>query len=238
MEAQELENHNKRRMIFLALLNQAMAYREAFWREDIEIFEQALIANAEQQRNDPKVKKDAGWEKRISKKLKAMVLDYDFQIKKFNKAMYNEIEETTKLFDEKQSAGFDNYSAGIGSIMEHYVNAKSTVELISVCNMYSQGLLDSIFEKLKDGVAKEKVEETSDKDEYGRAKVFGEDGQQIHFDKDGHRIFPKPILPENNIDAPIQPRVVQDRGTTNEKRGENIKDVLDINPETPLKIVE
>lgn len=219
-------------MIFLALLNQALAYREGYFREDVQLFEEAVIAQMDAQFNDPKVKKDKGWTNRALKKVKALTLDYDFQMKKFNNIAYKEIEDTTKYFDDKQKAGFDNYSAGLGSLMEHYVNAKSTVELISVCNMYGQGLLDSVFEKLKDGVAKEKVETP--------VALVMKDGKEALVGKeeaDGVLATLKEKLSENNIDAPIQPRVVQDRGTTNEKRGENIKDVLDINPETPLKIV-
>lgn len=213
MTAEELEIHNKRRMIFLALLNQAMAYREGFFREDVELFEQAVIAQMDKQYNDPKVKKDSGWQKRAIKKVKALTLDYDFQMKKFNNIVYKEIEETVKNFDEKQKAGFDNYSAGFGSIMEHYVNAKSTVEIISVCNMYNTGHFDAVFEKIKEG--REKPDETVDPVLEEGAKVL-------------------------NFEAPVQPRVVRDREEGDKNRPENIKDVIDTNPPVPepqLKIV-
>lgn len=119
-----------------------MRYREGYWREDIEAFkkEQELKADFEADA------KERGWRKRHQKKIDAMTLHYRQKQEGLNKSIYEYIENIISRLGTEAKIGFDNYATGCAKMIEEYVKAKNTVEILTVCTLYNQGLMDDVFE--------------------------------------------------------------------------------------------
>lgn len=144
---QKKDNSARYKLIYFALLEAAMRYKEGFWREDLEANKQLLTnesygATLEQKLSPSQIKK-------FEKKMKGLHLDLETQTLKINNIFYKEVEDIRKQFSDKADNVFDTYATGFGLIMEHYLDAKSTGDLLLLCSAYNKGLLDMAIEEIR-----------------------------------------------------------------------------------------
>jgi hypothetical protein len=90
-------------------------------------------------------KRDKGWEKRAAKKIDFMVIEFKNKQERLNREMDNLVKEITVGMSEEYKYKFDNYVTGLSMIVEEFMVAKNTKELITLAKLYNQGLLDSVF---------------------------------------------------------------------------------------------
>lgn len=136
----------KMMMISLALMDGAMRYREGYWRENIEEFKKELELKADFEA----LTKEKGWRSRRQKVINSIVLNYRQEEEKLNKTVYGHIEKFTEHMGAKFKTGFDNYATGASKMIEEYAKASSTVEILTVCQMYNNGYMEDVFEKIKE----------------------------------------------------------------------------------------
>ncbi len=161
----------KFRIISIGLFEAAMRYREAYYREDIEAFK------AGQKLPDETMTKafstDRGAKRRYMEKLDLKALTYKNDQERFNKTVYDHINSVTDGMRPTDQIGFDNYATGFGLIMEEFLKAKNTTDLISIMKGFNMGLLDSVIELIKP----EKNEKEKSTDEgSGGATIIALDG--------------------------------------------------------------
>lgn len=148
------------KMIFFALIEAATRYREGYWREEVEDFKNDCVADAEAQvkKAEAEVPKQ-GYKKYIHtpakeakmvSKIKGLVLGKEQELVRFNDAMYKEIDKLKGVFNKDAETGFDNYATGMGLILEEYVKAKNTKEILMICSMYNLGKFDHVFKSLEE----------------------------------------------------------------------------------------
>jgi len=203
-------------MIFLALLEAAMRYREGSYREEIDVYEKS-IRDASDERyqlfvhaveNNPKNKGrkvDAGmkrrWERDYDRKKTNLVAVARGDAEKFNTIMYNELVGTVKRFTPQTQVAFDNYSTSYAVLMEEMVKAKNTTELLTVAKMYNNGDFDKTFEQVRELNKKQK------EDEKNNANVANSDSN------DGNE------LPQENSNADESAATTAEQPTANESVG-------------------
>ena len=107
-------------------------------------------------------KKDKGWEKRAAKKIDFMVISFKNKQERLNREMDNLVKEITAGMTEDYKEKFDNYVTGLSMIVEEFMVAKNTKELITLAKLYNQGLLDGVFRKPEEQVVNEPAEEIAD----------------------------------------------------------------------------
>lgn len=143
-----------------------MRYREATWREDLIIYEGEYrtmlpqkwegfrIAYKSKFNREPDASVKRNWERDMDRKIKNEVDVLRSDIEKFNSQAYKEVEKVTKRMSEKGQIDFDNYATGFGVLMEEFVNAKNTTQLLAVCKMYNNGSFDDAFRQVDEEEAK------------------------------------------------------------------------------------
>lgn len=139
-------NINMNRMTFLALLEAAMRYREAFWRESVDDYRGAVITSI----NAYEGKRDKGWEKRAAKKADYMVQQFQQKIEEFNRNNYKEIESVVNMLTKESQSRFDNFSTAFAILAEELFKAKNTTELLTVAKLYNEGHFEETFQQLKE----------------------------------------------------------------------------------------
>lgn len=135
------------KLVYLALLSGAMAYKEGIWRKEVDNYNALLADQGEElsKKNNATFTKD----RKLLNKIKAMSLDFEQKQILFNTKAYAEIQEVKAQFNVKDNEVFDSYSDGFGLIIGEYVMAKNTSELLMVCKAYNQGLLDELIKELR-----------------------------------------------------------------------------------------
>lgn len=146
----------RNRVIFLALLDAAMRYREGYFREELEEYKDYLEGMVEVKMKDAKEKVTAGktlnergTRRRIEKQHQDMYINLKNKKEKFNAASYKEIENIVSEMPHASRSNFDNYATGFGLLCEELLKAKNTTELLTVCKLYNQGLMDATFAQIK-----------------------------------------------------------------------------------------
>jgi hypothetical protein len=135
----------------------AMRYREGYWREDVENFRKSLEQGAN---NEEDNHADRGWRRRRQKAIDSIVHDYKCEAEKFNKGVYSHIDSIINQMGGKAKLGFDNYATGAAKMIEEYVKAGNTVEILTVCQLYNQGFMREVFETLKKSEQAENIQDT------------------------------------------------------------------------------
>jgi len=148
----ETVKRNDFRMVFFALLESAMRYREATWREDVEEIEQESIRGAEGYKQSMALlgtPVDKGFDKRVEKKIKATTVDFHDKQVKFNKIAYQTIKDMETRLTAKSKIAFDNYATAFGLMAEELVAAKNTTEILTICKLYNAGVMDGYFSQIR-----------------------------------------------------------------------------------------
>lgn len=139
------------KLLFLSLLESSMRYREAYFREEIELYEQQLEAAREQTFSNPKnnIKNRFSFDRKFDDRKKALVLDAKVKMEKFNKDAYHEIESVTKQLSESAQRAFDEFSTGFALLSEEFMIANSKKDLLIVAQAYNSGKFDAALIHLK-----------------------------------------------------------------------------------------
>lgn len=165
----ELAKYNANKVVYLALLDAAMRYREATWREDIIVFEgqykQMLPQKWEGFRIAYKSKFDRepdggvkrNWERDMERKIKNEVDVFRKEIEAFNRQAYKEVEKVVKVMSKKGQVDFDNYATGFGLLMEEFMSARNTTEMLTICRLYNAGKFDDAFDQALKEEGKEPI---------------------------------------------------------------------------------
>lgn len=155
-EEQKSTLTEKRRMIFLALLDAAMRYREGYFREEIEGYVVHVESLRGQQLELTKSKLTKGqvlneriFNRRFDEKAKSMIVNFKNKQEEFNRIAYKKIEEVVENMSPDFKYRFDNYTTGFGILMEEFMAAKNTTELLTICKLYNQGLMESTFAEIR-----------------------------------------------------------------------------------------
>lgn len=155
-EEANLRNIGVRRMIFLALLDASMRYREGYFREDIEQYIEHLEngRNFELQKTKDKLLSgmnlnERAWHRAFDKRVETLVVNYKLKQEQFNRTAYKKVEEIVEQMGASFKYNFDNYATGFGLLAEEFIKAKNTTELLTVCKLYNQGLMESTFAEIR-----------------------------------------------------------------------------------------
>ena len=132
---------HQQRIVSLALLEGSMRFRQGYYLDDIDDYRNKLVNDVMNYDG----KRDKGWEKRAAKKIDFMVIEFKNKQERLNREMDNLVKEITLGMSEEYKYKFDNYVTGLSMIVEEFMVAKNTKELITLAKLYNQGLLDSVF---------------------------------------------------------------------------------------------
>lgn len=150
----------RRKMIFLALLSGAMIYRQDYINDEVEAHRVMCEEMGNSMINDPEKKvKTAGQKKKVTQRAAAIHYLFRNKVQKFDKVCTEEITAVSQEFNILDKEAFKSYAEGFGSIIEQYLNAKDTGDLISVCQAYNAGLLDEVILAMR-------VEQVEQKEEF------------------------------------------------------------------------
>lgn len=152
-------------MISLALLEASMRYREGYFREDIDAYAAHLESMREGNMKDTKEKVESqkgrlnvkAFNKNFDKKASHLHIEYKNKQEAFNRTAYKKIEEIVGMMPGGFQTRFDNYVTGFGMLAEEFLKAKNTTQLLTVCKLYNQGAMDSIFADIEKKRAEEDV---------------------------------------------------------------------------------
>lgn len=143
-------------MIFLALLDAAMRYREGYFREDIETYVEHLESMRGEQLKEAEGKLTNGqllntrvFHRRFDERVKTMVINFKNKQEEFNRIAYKKVEEVVNHTGPAFKYQFDNYATGFGILAEEFLKAKNTTELLTVCKLYNQGLMENTFAEIR-----------------------------------------------------------------------------------------
>lgn len=144
--------HDK--MIFLVLLDAAMRYREAYWRDEVQSFEEIQKTAFEAYCEKNKI----GFSKKqkMITRMNADNASYRNEYEKFNALAYAEVRKSVKEESLKTGTPFDNYSASWVMAAQEFVRAKNTTELLTLMKSYNDGVFDEPLEYLKSQQVKTK----------------------------------------------------------------------------------
>lgn len=136
---------NKMRIISLALLEASNRYREAFYREEAD-----FMMDRMNKMFMPQISK-LPFSKREKKERELIAANVKFRqdLKKFTDDCYKEISRLTKELSKESAVRFDNYATGFAVLMEEFLKAKNTTELLTVCQIYNAGKMDEVFGNLE-----------------------------------------------------------------------------------------
>lgn len=143
-------------MIFLALLDAAMRYREGYFREDIETYAEHIESMRGEQLKETEGKLANGqllntrvFHRRFDEKMKTMIINFKNKQEEFNRVAYKKVEEVVNHTGPAFKQQFDNYATGFGILAEEFLRAKNTTELLTVCKLYNQGLMENTFAEIR-----------------------------------------------------------------------------------------
>lgn len=160
LQGQDLSNYRSNKVIFLALLDAAMRYREATWREDLIMYEQELYkdmpSSLSQYKANYKVSRKCEpdgaairrFTRDMERKIKESINIASKDINSFNARNYKEVERTVKQMTPAAQLSFDNYATGFGVLMEEFVKANNTTHFLTICKLYNSGAMDKTLEIL------------------------------------------------------------------------------------------
>ena len=131
------------RLAYYALLASAMMYKEMFFRDDIQIVNEAPTPDASEVRTKyaRQVKN-----KTIRNKHEADKLVYKKKVEYMNKRMYEEIESIVNKMSAPAKIAFEKTSEYITACTEELLYARDQSEVLGLLKMYNSGQLDILFE--------------------------------------------------------------------------------------------
>lgn len=172
LSAEEVRSKNteRNRMIFLGLIEAAMRYREGYFREEIEDYAAHLESGRgielDKAKGVARTKKatlnDRAFHKSFDRRRDAIIINFKNEQEQFNRVLYKKIEQVIGNMNANFKHRFDNYATGFGILAEEFLQAKNTTELLTVCKLYNQGLMDNTFAEIRKQRENEKEIVTAD----------------------------------------------------------------------------
>lgn len=137
-------------MISLGLLEAGMRYREAYFRDDIKDYTVMCQDECDKAVKLYKDKNhsDKGLAKRLQSRTDLTVQKFKNEQEAFNRTVYSHINRVVDRMPEITQVGFDNFATGFGLLLEEFLKAKNTTDLLTLARGYNMGLLDSVLEIL------------------------------------------------------------------------------------------
>lgn len=149
----------KHKMIFLAMLTSAITYRKEYIDKDIEANRVYCQEMGSGIASDPRYKNiTKGKLAKLQRGAAGMHHTFRHKAEKFDKVCGEEIEAVKGEFKILNEKTFQSYAEGFGSMIEQYLNAKSTGDILSVCQAYNAGLLDELLKVIQADSIEEKEE--------------------------------------------------------------------------------
>jgi hypothetical protein len=142
LEQQLMDNA---RFMSILMIDGAMRFREIFWQEDIEANNKVTNAiNKALNKEQPN-----GWESMVKRNL---INNKVFKAKheKINEVLSQVIEAHTMNLKPEELQQFQNFVVGIKIMIEEYLNAKDSAEIVTLVKLYNGGMLDGVFQRFKD----------------------------------------------------------------------------------------
>lgn len=141
LEKQMLDNAA---FLSVLMIDGAMRFRSVFVDEEIEANNRLTNEVNKQLNRD----KPNGWESMAKRNL---INNNVFKARqeKTNEALLSVIEAHTKNLNEEERKQFDGFVIGIKIMIEEFMEAKNSAEIITLVKLYNQGMLNGIFEKFK-----------------------------------------------------------------------------------------
>lgn len=151
-KSQQPPKYAKEKTIYLVLLEAAMRYREAYYREELDML-YALHKEAMETFLDNN-KISYSKEKKIRQQCLAEHKTREVNYQRFNQTVMAEIEANVKGDSLKMGTPFDNYAASFGLLANEFVGCKNTTELLTLAKSYNDGLFDDALAFLKNNDTK------------------------------------------------------------------------------------
>lgn len=155
-----MENNNEQetiraqhRVIFYALLEQAMRFREHFWREEMEDYWK-MVEQTKDTVNHISEKSFSARKKQMDK-IQNAGAEFQRRQEEFNRVAYATIERMENGLSPENKVRFDNYSTSYGLAAEELARAENTTDFLTVCRLYNEGYFN---EMLKAAAAKREQE--------------------------------------------------------------------------------
>lgn len=131
------------RMSFFVLMASGMMFREMYFRDDIDRFKNSPAPRPEAIRNRGTAKLSVKGARKIHDENNAQ---FERNLIKFNKAVYQEIETTTSTMSSKAKKDFEDIAGFVTMCMEELMYAHDKQEVLGLLRMYNAGELDILFE--------------------------------------------------------------------------------------------
>lgn len=141
LEKQMLDNAA---FLSVLMIDGAMRFRSVFVDEEIEANNKITNEINKQLNRD----KPNGWES-MAKRNVINNNVFKARQEKTNEALMSVIEAHTKNLSEQERKEFDGFVIGIKIMIEEFMEAKNSQEIITLVKLYNQGMLDGVFEKFK-----------------------------------------------------------------------------------------
>jgi len=139
-----LKQRNLMMLTFYLLIDSAMGYREGFYRENIEGFEQESMAAAINYGKDLNYAKH----KSLMRRANSLSLAYKEKEEKFTKDTYKYIETLFSGLGDEQKVAYDNMKTCFGLLAEEVIKAKDRTRLLTVVRLFNEGHFDEMFNDL------------------------------------------------------------------------------------------
>ncbi len=147
------------KMIFYSLIEAASAYQAAYVEQDLAFFTEDLVNETEKNNKLAEEKTPpAGYKKYVhtpakeaaqARKVKGIILDRKQKAERLQKMLADTKKQLSTEFKMPDDGSFYNYFSRMGLVMEEYIKAKDTGQILMICSMYNQGKFDHVFEELK-----------------------------------------------------------------------------------------
>ena len=138
---------DEHRIIFYALLEASMRYRESYFREDIEEYNKGINETYEAIKITSNMSFSQAQKRNA--KVKNIIIENKLKQEAFNKTCYDMIDNLEKMLSPEAKIKFDNYSTAYALMCEELVKAKNTTEIIAICKAYNEGYLENVFSQAK-----------------------------------------------------------------------------------------
>jgi len=147
-EQEAILTRDQHRIIFFALMEAGMRYRESFYREDTADYQEQLKDTYKTIQQG--MKQSFSKRKKQDDKVNAMVIEFEQKQEAFGRQVYGLLESLEKSLSPAAGLKFNDYSTAYGLIADELAIAKNTTELLTVCKLYNAGVLNHFFENLNE----------------------------------------------------------------------------------------
>lgn len=141
---------NKAKLLFFTFLEAASRYREGYWREELEAYSHDMRETAAVELS----KADRGKRRKIERYIEESITLKKLELERFNRAMYNLLDNQKMLYSDQANMTFDNYATAFALMAEELEKADNSKHLLTVCRLYNEGYFEHVRERIIEGSQK------------------------------------------------------------------------------------